>query len=171
MHHIKGMSIFNTCIDERFEEIVCGSLPFFRRIAMRILANAEDADDAVQNACAKGWSRRFLIRDSGKMRAWLARIVVNESYSLLRSRRRSGKATRMAIHDAAARDAVDEEQYMKLEAAIERLPGLYRETVHIAVLGGIGTEEACNLLQCTPNTLYQRIYKSKQILKRAMENE
>lgn len=56
------MSFFSTITEEQFENMTCEQLPFLRGIALRILKNAQDADDAIQNALLKGWSRRFFLR-------------------------------------------------------------------------------------------------------------
>ncbi len=64
-----------------------------------------------------------------------------------------------------------EERYAKLESAIAELPEMYRDTIHIALLSGVDTEEASRLLGCPVNTLYQRIHKAKQLLREALKDE
>ncbi len=62
----------------------------------------------------------------------------------------------------------------RLDRAIAELPELYRETVHIALLSGLGGEEAAKMLGCSRNTLYQRIHQAKNLLRKRLrrcENE
>ncbi|MBR3689452.1 MAG: helix-turn-helix domain-containing protein, partial [Lentisphaeria bacterium] len=52
----------------------------------------------------------------------------------------------------------------RLDAAVARLPRLYRESLSVGVLSGYAPDEAAAMLGCTRNTLYQRIHKAKQLL-------
>ena len=58
-----------------------------------------------------------------------------------------------------------------LDDAIAELPELYKETVHIAILSGITIEEAAGILECSSNTLYQRIHKAKQMLRNIIKEK
>ncbi|MBR4417119.1 MAG: RNA polymerase sigma factor [Victivallales bacterium] len=167
------MSILSPYTEKHFEGIVREHLPFFRGMALRILKNAADADDAVQTALLKGWNRRFFIRSSEKMVGWLGRIVINESYNIFRKRQREAIVTTASLPDVATESETDshEEQILKLETAIAKLPEIYRDTIHIAVLGELDAEEAARLLDCPVNTLYQRIHKAKQLLREALKDE
>ena len=157
--------------------IVQERLPMFRGMAMRILKNSADADDAVQTALMRGWTRRFFLRKR-VLAGWLARIVINESYTILRKRKREATVDIDAVSEAQLnsgkddRDkAMEEAQMQKLEAAIAALPELYRQTIHIALLSNLETQEAADLLGCSANTLYQRLHKAKQLLREALKDE
>ena len=59
----------------------------------------------------------------------------------------------------------------KLEAAVAGLPELYREAVVWGCLSDLSGREAAERLGCSENTLYQRVFKAKKMLKRAMDKE
>ena len=106
------------------------------------------------------------------MTGWLGRIVINESYNIYRKRQHENTITTNSIPETATEsEPSQEEQVTKLESAIAELPEIYRETIHIALLSGVDTEEASRLLGCPVNTLYQRIYKAKQLLREALKDE
>ena len=172
------MSIFRPYSEAEFEANIRESLPLFHGMALRILKNAADADDAVQTALLRGWRRRFLLRTSDKLVGWLGRIVINESYNILRRRRREATVALNAVPTTEEPQEPDgthtveaEMQLQRLENAIADLPELYRQTIHIAVLNNLKTEEAARLLGCSVNTLYQRIHKAKQLLRDALKDE
>ncbi len=166
------MPLFPFASEVEFEALVRTRLPWFRGIARRILRNAADADDAVQNACLKAWTRRWFLRTPDKLLGWLSRIVLRESYNILRQRKRENTVVVESVPETEApAPAGNEARLRQLEAAIDNLPDLYRQTVHIAILGGLDTETAARYLGCTPNTLYQRIHKAKQLLREAMPHE
>lgn len=160
------MSFFSTITEEQFENMACEQLPFLRGIALRILKNAQDADDAIQNALLKGWSRRFFLRTPDRLSHWISRIVVNECYDLLRKRRRE-KTDAMEVlpETPAEEDPLLTEQFSQLEGAIARLPELYRQTVQIALLNDLDSESAAKELEISVNTLYQRLHKAKQMIR------
>lgn len=166
------MSISEIYTEEQFTAVVRIRLRLFRRVAYRILKSAEDADEAVQNALLKAWKRRLFLRNKAKLISWLCRIVVNESYNILRERQRT-KSIRCQRDGIAESPTFNEQEELlgRLDAAIESLPDIYRETIHVAVLGGIALEEAASILGCSLNTLYQRIHKAKQLLREALKDE
>ena len=161
-------------IDNRvlFEEVVRDRLEFFRGIARRILWNRADADDALQNALLKAWRMRLFLRNTERMSGWIARIVVNESYNILRTRKKHNETPLEGLPDVAAHSDDDlEADYRRMEEAVAALPEIYRETIHIAVLGGLETNEAAKMLGCTPNTLYIRIHRARNLLREALKDE
>ena len=77
-------------IDRRqeFDSILSHSLPRFRRIAMRLLRNPEDAEDAVQDAMLS--AHRHIARFDGRsqMSTWITSIVINAVRMQIRRRSR-----------------------------------------------------------------------------------
>lgn len=145
-----------------FAELIREKLGLFRSIAARIVNTAADADDVVQTALLKAWIRRKSFKsDSAALSGWVCRIVVTESYDFLRKRLHEERKR----NEMPEREFHDDSDLVKLDRAIAELPELYRETVHIAILSGLPGEEAARQLGCSPNTLYQRIYKAKSLLR------
>ena len=155
-----------------FEGVVRDRLEFFRGIARRILWNRADADDALQNALLKAWRARLIIRRPERMAGWIARIVMNESYNILRIRKRRNETELEELPETEAPpDNITEAEYLRLEEAIASLPEIYRETVHVASLSGLDTNDAAAMLGCTPNTLYIRIHRARKLLQEALKDE
>ena len=57
------------------------------KVALRIVGNTEDAEDAVQTACMKAFLKLPLFREEASFYTWLCRITANECLSYLRSRK------------------------------------------------------------------------------------
>ena len=108
-----------------FAELIRTRLPLFRSVAVRIVNSPDDADDVVQNALLRAWNKRggFSGRREA-LSAWVVRIVISESYNLLRRKRRDErKLERFAPSSAGENPAL-----AALDDAIASLPELYRET-------------------------------------------
>src|SRR5215470_20052335 len=60
-----------------FENILSHALPRFRRMAMRALRNAEDAEDAVQDAMLSAFRHIAQFDGRSQMLTWLTAIVNN----------------------------------------------------------------------------------------------
>ena len=152
----------DTIYKNLFAELIRNKLLLLRSIAGKIVNSPTDADDVVQNALLRAWDKRRSF--SGKpdaLSAWVTKIVISESYNLLR------KKAREARHLAALPpgETAENPALSALDNAIAELPELYKETVHIAILSGITIEEASGILGCSNNTLYQRIHKARQMLR------
>ena len=56
-------------------------------VSYSLLADRELCGDAVQNALLRAWEKRFTLREESNFKAWLIKIVMNESRNI---RRRKG---------------------------------------------------------------------------------
>jgi RNA polymerase sigma-70 factor (ECF subfamily) len=151
--------------DRQFERLIDQELPKFRGIAFRILRNAPAADDAVQEALFKAYQRFDSFQNAAALSSWVCRIVVNCSYDILRKRKREQDALGGYTPPAPRPDT------SALEEAIAELPEPYRDAIVIGVLSGFSGKEAAKILGISPNVLYQRIYKAKQMLKNTLTKE
>jgi RNA polymerase sigma-70 factor, ECF subfamily len=75
--------------DDRVAELLLAGIPEAHRLASSILRDSVAAEDAVQDALVRAWSRRRTIRfESGEPSRWFMRIVLNVCRDELRRRRR-----------------------------------------------------------------------------------
>ncbi len=152
----------DTIYKDIFAELIKNKLPLLRRVAVNIVNSPADADDVVQNALLRAWDKRGSF--SGKtdsLSAWVVKIVISESYNFLRKKQKEENKRKLFSCPSAEKNPALE----ALDAAITQLPELYRDTIHIALLSNLTIEESSRLLGCSPNTLYQRIHKAKNMLR------
>ena len=135
--------------------------------SMRILNNLADAEDMVQETFIDAFNSldRFTYKSS--FEAWLRRIVINKSVSLLRKRKmRFSDADMAGIHNSSDEPAVDEEQFVydveRIKNAIAALPDNYRIVFNLFAVDGLKQEEIAALLNISHNnvrTIYHRARK------------
>ena len=158
-------------LEMRFQRLCCDELPYLRGGVFRIVGNADDTDDVIQEALLRAWNRSNSFRSEASLRSWVYRIAVNCAFDLLRDRKQQAEARRQFAQTAEKKDAAAEARLKKLEQAVARLPELYREAVVWGCLSDLSGSEAANRLGCSENTLYQRVFKAKQMLKTMMTQE
>jgi RNA polymerase sigma-70 factor (ECF subfamily) len=71
-----------------FDHILSHSLPRFRRIALRVLRNPEDAEDAVQDAMLSAHRHIGHFAGRSQMTTWITSILINAVRMQLRRRSR-----------------------------------------------------------------------------------
>jgi RNA polymerase sigma-70 factor (ECF subfamily) len=162
--------------------------PRMLAVARRLLANEEDAQDAVQDAflCAFQAIARFDGRS--QLGTWLHRITVNSALGKLRVRR---NAAQKSIHDLLPRFKDDGHQ---LEPAVEwgemaaatiersetreavqrmiaQLPEIYRTVLLLRDVEGLDTEEVARLLGVTCGVIKTRLHRARQALRTLLEGQ
>jgi RNA polymerase sigma-70 factor (ECF subfamily) len=71
---------------QQLTDVVVRHLARFRRIALRLLGNTADAEDAVQDAFLSAFAHLDQFRGQAKMSTWLTAIVINVARMKLRRR-------------------------------------------------------------------------------------
>ena len=154
--------------DKLFEKLIDEELPKLRGMAFRILKNAEDTDDAIQEALVKAYRRFETFRtEKASLSTWVCKIVINCSYDILRKRISEQKKLKGYTPESGERPI----ETTQLEEAIAELPEPYRDAIVIGVLSGYDGKTAAQMLEITTNLLYQRIFKAKQLLKTTLTQE
>lgn len=72
--------------DARFVEALGEASPRLRGLALRMLGNASDAEDALQEAWLRAWRNRDRLQDPEAIQGWLRQILVRECLRALRWR-------------------------------------------------------------------------------------
>lgn len=159
-------------LEKRFQRLCREELTYLRGGVIRIVGNANDTDDVIQEALLRAYRNAGSFRKESDLRSWVYRIAVNCAFDLLRERKRQAETSKQYIVTAAGRKSENKEAKLaQLERAVAELPEIYREAVVWGCLSDLSGSEAAARLGCTENTLYQRVFKAKQMLKKKMIQE
>ena len=141
-------------------------------LCLRLLASAEAAEDATQEAFIAAYRRIDSFR-GGNFRAWLLRIAANASYDELRRQRRRPAASleaAMATQGAAqspspAAGPEDEALRMELNAHLQlglaTLPPDQRLAIILRDVHGLSYEELAEVMHCSIGTVKSRIARGR----------
>ena len=146
---------------------------------LRIVRDPDDAEDVMQEAFLKAFSRISTYRGEVSFGAWLKRIVVNKSLDFLRLRRE-----RVSLDEVNEVEEIPEDNPGVLEfaysadeirKAIYALPEGYRIVLSLILLEGYDHEEVSEILRisnATSRTQYHRAKKKlAELLKKGKKQD
>jgi len=71
-----------------FERLIENNKSSMFRVALSILGNKQDIEDAIQNAIIKAYEGIIYLRKNEYFKTWLIRILINECKTILRNNKR-----------------------------------------------------------------------------------
>lgn len=157
----------------------------FKRIALRVLGNAADAEDAVQDAFLSAYKHLDQFKGRAQMSTWLTTIVVNKARMKVRQRSRQLQISidaedqddnRRPFSDALSdRRPTPEEVCQRLEVW-ERLAQLLawlspplRATFQLREMDGLTVRETAHALGVPEGTVKARLARARIKLKQLMQ--
>ena len=133
------------------------------RIAVRILGNREDAEEALQDAFLRAYRALGSYEDRERFSAWLTRILVNQCRTML-ARTRQREAVFPDLETAALALATDERapegSWPELEHALARLPAEQREAVVLRYADDLTYAEMARITGAGESALKMRIQRA-----------
>ena len=138
----------------------------FYRMAVSILRSPPDAEDAVQQALLNAWAARKKA-SPGLEKAWLMRIVINESLTILRKRRRT-----LPTEDFPALAAPEaDDSAAALHAAIRILPESLRTPLLLKYMEGMTEKEVATALALPLSAVKNRLFRARKALQKTLNEE
>jgi len=155
--------------------------PRLYRIALKVLQNKEDAEDAVQDTWRRAYSKLHTFKGRSSISTWLTRIAIN---SALMIRRRNKRLFEVSLDEAPDDEGslphpVDvgptpEESCRHAELRdllaqqINRLPSLIRTAFLLRDVDGFTTTESIKLLGINNSALKSRLQRARRRLAQNM---
>lgn len=151
------------------------------RAARSILKDDGEAEEAVQEAYLRGFTRLHDFTGQSSVVTWLTRIAINEA--LARLRRRRVVESLDALAEAAVEDAMKQhtaasanpeqmaaraEMRALIEAAIDQLPDDLRSVFVLRAVEDLPTAETALLLGLPEQTVKTRFHRARQRLRQGL---
>jgi len=142
-------------------------------ISLRYNKNKADAQDALQNALIKIFSKinQFDV-EKGNFKAWSCKVVVNENLMLLRKKGNSFKIDdieEVAFVPNKTESALDMLSAEELTKMIQTLPNGYRTVFNLYVIEGYSHQEIAQLLDISIGASKSQLFKSRKMLQKKFE--
>ena len=152
----------------------------FRRIALRLLDNIADAEDAVQDALLSAFTHLNQFRGQAKMSTWLTAIVINSARMKLRRRSPQAQLSLDETHGEQKLPLAEmlpdrqpnpeevccrRELAERLADATRQLSPTLRKTFQLRELDGLSTRETAHLLGVPRGTVKAQLSRGRVRLK------
>lgn len=148
---------------EAFSRLVDRHYDRCARIAMRILGNREDAEEAIQDAFLRAFRALASYEDRERFSAWLSRILINQCRTIRsRVQRREEVFSHLELSDAELFAGVEtvESAWPDLERALAQLPADQREAVVLRYADDLTYEEMARITGAGESALKMRVQRA-----------
>ena len=145
------------------------------RAAVRILGDANEAAETVQNAFVKAYLNIDKLKEPRRFEVWLLRIVTNAAISQRRAaRRRAERIKVINCHEdkkavSLVDKAVGEELKEAIRAALLKLSKKEAKAISHFGLEDLSQREAAEVMGCTVAAVRWHVFKGRQKLKRLLK--
>ena len=161
---------------DAFDELVNRHERKIFRLTQHITGNKEDAEDALQEAFLKAFSRIAQFQGDSQFYTWLVRIAVNESLMKLRKRRNNPTVSLdepieteddLIPRELGTWDDNPEQKYASqewreiLDRAVQSLPPIFRTVFVLRDLDQLSTEETADVLQLSVPAVKSRLLRAR----------
>ena len=159
-----------------FEALVRREKAGLYAFVRRYVGDADDAYDVVQESFVAAWRALGRFDPARPFPVWLRTIALNKC----RDHGRRGKVRRLFLGALASQPAAHAEtgrsgdetadgtgadrDLARLDRAIAKLPGLYKEPLLLTTAGGLSHEDAAVVLRISAKAVEMRLYRARKRL-------
>jgi RNA polymerase sigma-70 factor, ECF subfamily len=157
---------------DAFEELVRRHRLATYRVALRMLGDEHDAEDATQDAFVQAWRNLARFRADAAFSTWMYRIVTNRCLNLIRARRRTEPLPHDRQAPASEPDRIAEGRWQveDLKRAIARLTPEQRAPLVLRELEGCSYGEIAEALELSIPAVKSRLHRARLELLSAMRS-
>lgn len=157
-----------------FESSVKGELAVLYRVARRMGATAEEAEDLVQVTLLKAFGA-WSSFDGRYLRSWLIRILRNERLMAVRADRNES-----SLEDGSegliAEGPFWDDLNLRLDAEavireLDELPDIYKMAIQLIDVEQLSYEEAALAMEVPIGTVRSRLFRGREMLRRRLQDE
>lgn len=153
------------------------------RTARGVVRDDAEAEDVVQEAYVRAFTSLHSFRGEAQLSTWLTRIALNEALGRVRRRRPMAELAeldagpnegRLIMFPSSLMPASPETETARgqvrdvIEAAVDRLPELFRIVFILRDVEGMSTEETAAQLSIKAETVKTRLHRARKLMRAAL---
>lgn len=166
--------------EEIVAQVLGGEVPLFELLVRRynqrlyratkaILKDDAEAEDAMQEAYVRAFVKLDQFAGEAKFSTWLTKIAVYEALGRLRRRKRQEEVPdTMKSRDNPERTVYALELRAAIEAAVQKLPPIYRAVFVLREIEELSGSETAACLGITEETVKTRLHRARMLLRSRM---
>ena len=148
---------------EQFTKLVLENEEMMCKIAMSMLRNEKDCEDAIQSAIMTAFEKLSTLKNEEYFKTWLMRILINTCNKQLRRNKQTAELTEI---QAALTFSAEE---VEVRAAVEALPMKIRQVIILYYSNQFTTKEISEILKIPKGTVLSRLDKGRKLLRLELE--
>lgn len=138
------------------------------RVSKSILNKEEDVEDAVSEAILKAYKNIKSLKDESFFKTWLIRIVINESNTIYKKRKREIVVQKEHFENVQVNDKYKD---LTLYNAINQLDDDLRITTILFYFEDVKYKDIANILGIKEGTVKSRLSRAKEKLYNILKEE
>ena len=146
-----------------FDEVIRLCVPDMFRIAMSILKNKDDADDAVCETVVKAYENIRKLNNCSFFKTWIIRMLINQANDIYRSRSKV-----IYLHDISDEPQYENSYDFESEVIASAVAGLSLElriVITLYYFQDMRIKEIASVLEIPQGTVKWRLSRAKEKLK------
>jgi RNA polymerase sigma-70 factor, ECF subfamily len=170
---------------ERFASEIMAHLDHLYRSAFFLVRNKDEAQDCVQETCARALTARALFTPGTNLKAWLTCILYNFFFDAYGRNKRTVAADDVLDTAEHKKDFWDtlssdnpgpEKRVLQLELAgkiseaLKKIPDEFRAPVVLVDMGNSTYQEAAEILACPIGTIRSRLSRGRRLLQKHLSD-
>ena len=154
-----------------FESLFATHGARMKSVAMNLLGNTSDAEDAVQDSFLKVYRGAAAFRGGSRLSTWIYRVLVNSCYDMLRKRRRRAESPEQGpggepVSGRMLAPVSDHPLRLSLETCLARLDPRRRAAFLLFAVEGFSHREVGDILGVPEGTSRTLLFEAKRDLQR-----
>ena len=143
-------------------------------VAQRYFKDTAAAEDAMQEAFVKAFSKLDQFKGDVTFGAWLKKIVINKCLDTIKSKKLETESMEESVFEIVQDDndwnVSDEATVTEILSAINNLPEKYQVVVQLFLLEGYDHQEIAEVLCISENSSRTNLHRGKTILKKTLKH-
>lgn len=150
---------------EAWGEIVSRYKQAVFAVALSILRNYADAEDAAQDAFIRAYENLSKYDLSRRFSTWMFTVAANVAKNALRKRRRQRDPPLPEVEEDPAEEAHGDLRLAAVRQAVAELPEVYRAPVVLRYWHGLPLEEIGQVLGLPVGTVKTRLHRARALIR------
>ncbi len=136
--------------------------------AFNVCANAQDAEDVVQDTFLQYYSANKQFNDEEHIKAWLLRVAINKAKDVTR---RSRRKNTVSLEELTTDIPFEDPEVETFFDEVMNLPEHYRVAIHLFYYEDMAVKDIANCLQISEGSVKMRLSRGRDLLKERLTED
>ena len=133
-------------------------------VSYGLLRSWDLAADAAQSALLKGWRSRHRVKDTASFKAWLVKIVINESKNMM------CRGFTVELNENTPDEPTDREMRLDVRRAVYDLPEKYRLPIILFYFEDMAVADIAKALDLPEGTVISHLHRGRARLREELKD-